>query len=151
MVVKMARTKKLVFLSLLVGIALIIYVIEAQIPVLFQAKTRLANIISLFALIVLGWKEALIIVILRTIMDSIFGGSVSSFLFSMVGGILSNIIMILLYKYFRNSIGLASISICGAIFHNIGQLLVAAFIIQDLRIYFYLRFSLYQHWQQDIL
>lgn len=139
MVVKMARTKKLVFLSLLVGIALVIYVIEAQIPVLFPGvKLGLANIISLFALIVLGWKEALIIVILRTIMGSIFGGSVSSFLFSMVGGILSNIIMILLYKYFRNSIGLASISICGAIFHNIGQLLVAAFIIQDLRIYFYL-------------
>lgn len=139
MVVKMIKTKKLVFLSLLVGIALIIYVIEAQIPVLFPGvKLGLANIISLFALLVLGWKEALIIVVLRTVMGSIFGGSVSAFLFSIVGGLLSNIIMILLYRFFQNSLGMGSISICGAIFHNIGQLLVAAFIIQDLRIYFYL-------------
>ncbi|WP_341878333.1 Gx transporter family protein [Defluviitalea saccharophila] len=139
MVVIMVKTKRLVFLSLLVGIALIIYIIEAQIPVLFPGvKLGLANIISLFALLLLGWKEALIIVVLRTVMGSIFGGSVSAFFFSIVGGLLSNIVMILLYKYFKDFLGLGSISICGAIFHNAGQLLVAAFIIQDLRIYFYL-------------
>ncbi|WP_058486811.1 Gx transporter family protein [Defluviitalea phaphyphila] len=135
----MTNTKRIVLLSLLVGIALIIYVIEAQIPVIFPGvKLGLANIISLFTLLVLGWKESLIVVILRTVMGSIFGGSISAFLFSIVGGLLSNIVMILLYKFFRNYLGLSSISICGAIFHNIGQLLVAAFIIQDLRIYIYL-------------
>ncbi|NLK20846.1 MAG: Gx transporter family protein [Epulopiscium sp.] len=135
----MARTRRMIFLSLLIGIALIIYVIEAQIPILFPGvKLGLANSISLFALIALGWKEAFTVVILRTLMGSIFGGGLSAFLFSMVGGLLSNIIMVLLYKFFKNLLGISSISICGAVFHNIGQLLVAAFVIQDLRIYIYL-------------
>src|SRR3712207_8888244 len=44
------------------GMALVIYVIESQIPVLFPGiKLGLANSISLFALLCFGWKEAIII------------------------------------------------------------------------------------------
>lgn len=135
----MNKTKKMVFLSFLVSIALVIYVLEAQIPVLFPGiKLGLANIISLAALILIGWKEALLIMFLRTILGSIFGGSMSAFMFSIAGGILSNIVMIILYKSFKESMSLWTISICGAIFHNVGQLLVASFVVQDFRIYVYL-------------
>ncbi|WP_411679246.1 Gx transporter family protein [Clostridium thailandense] len=135
----MNKTKRMVFLSFLVSIALVIYVIEAQIPVLFPGiKLGLANIISLTALLLLGSKEALLIMFLRTILGSIFGGTVSSLMFSLAGGILSNIIMIILYKYFKNSMSLWTISICGAVFHNIGQLFVASLVVQDFRIYVYL-------------
>lgn len=135
----MYKTKKMIFLSFLTSMALVIYVLESQIPILFPGiKLGLANIISLTALILIGWKEALIIMLLRTLLGSMFGGSMSAFMFSIAGGILSNIVMILLYKFFKNSISLWTISICGAIFHNIGQLLVASFVIQDLRIYVYL-------------
>lgn len=135
----MSKTKRMVFLSFLVSIALVIYIIEAQIPVLFPGiKLGLANIISLTALILLGWKEALLIMFLRTILGSIFGGSVPSLIFSLAGGILSNIVMILLYKYFKNSMSLWTISICGAVFHNIGQLFIASIVVQDFRIYIYL-------------
>ncbi len=135
----MKKTKKMVLLSILVAIALVIYLIEAQIPVLFPGvKLGLANSISLVALILLGWKEAFLIMVLRTLLGSIFGGSMSAFMFSIAGGILSNIVMVLLYKYLKNALSLPTISVCGAVFHNVGQLLVAAFIIQDLRIYIYL-------------
>jgi len=135
----MSKTKKMVVLSLMVSIALVIYVVEAQIPVLFPGiKLGLANLVSLAALIIFGWKEALLIMVLRTLLGSMFAGSMSAFMFSIAGGLLSNVVMIILYKYFKNSISLWSISIIGAIFHNIGQLLVASFIIQDLRIYIYL-------------
>lgn len=135
----MNKTKKMVFLSLLVSIALVIYIVEAQIPVLFPGiKLGLANAVSLAALIMLGWKEALLIMFLRTLLGSMFGGSMSAFMFSIAGGLLSNIIMIFLYKYLRNSMSLWTISICGAVFHNIGQLLVASFVVQDFRIYIYL-------------
>jgi heptaprenyl diphosphate synthase len=76
--------------------------------------------------------------LLRTILGSIFGGTVPSLMFSLAGGILSNIVMIILYKYFRNSTSLWTISICGAVFHNIGQLFVASIVVQDFRIYVYL-------------
>lgn len=138
----MKKTKKMVVLGLLVAAALIIHVIEAQLPVLlpgaYGVKLGLANIISLFALLLFGWKEALTIVILRTTLGSIFGGSVSTFMFSFVGGILSNAVMILLYKFFKESLSVSVISICGAIFHNIGQLFVAAVVIKHFGIYVYL-------------
>ncbi|MGH4051451.1 MAG: Gx transporter family protein [Clostridium sp.] len=135
----MKKTKKMVLLSMLVAMALVIYLIEAQIPVIFPGiKLGLANSISLVALVLLGWKEAFLIMILRTILGSIFGGSMSAFMYSIAGGIFSNVVMILLYKYFKKSLSLPTISICGSVFHNIGQLLVAAFIINDLRIYVYL-------------
>lgn len=135
----MNNTKRMIFLSLLVGIALVIFMVEAQIPLLFPGvKLGLANIISLYTLLLLGWKEALLVVVLRTVMGSIFAGSISTFLFSITGGLLSNMVMVLLYKFFRKNIGISTISICGAIFHNIGQLLVAAIYIQNLKIYFYL-------------
>lgn len=135
----MNKTKRMVFLSLLVSIALVIYIVESQIPVLFPGiKLGLANMVSLAALILLGWKDAILIMLLRTLLGSIFGGSMSAFMFSLAGGILSNVVMIILYKYFKNSMSLWTISICGAIFHNIGQLLVASFVVQDLRIYIYL-------------
>ncbi|GAB5989644.1 hypothetical protein OPLHCY645_18340 [Clostridium tetani] len=62
----------------------------------------------------------------------------SSFFYSVAGGLFSNIIMIFLYNKFKDKLSLWSISIIGALFHNIGQLLVASIIIQDLRIYMYL-------------
>lgn len=135
----MNKTKKMVFISLMTSIAIIIYIIEAQIPVLFPGiKLGLANTVSLSALILFGGKEALLIMLLRTVLGSMFGGNMASLVFSLAGGILSNVVMIILYKYFKESISLWSISIVGAIFHNIGQLLIASFVINDLRIYVYL-------------
>lgn len=138
----MKNTRKLTFLSLLVSIALVIYIVEAQFPLIIPGvpgiKLGLANSISLFALITLGGKEALLIMFLRTILGSFLGGTMSSFLYSIAGGLLSNLVMILLYKKFNKYLSLWSISICGAVFHNIGQLLVASLVIQDLRIYLYL-------------
>ncbi|WP_373899602.1 Gx transporter family protein [Haloimpatiens sp. FM7315] len=130
---------KIIFLSLMTAIALIIYVVESQIPVIFPGiKLGLANVISLVVLITLGGKEALIVMFLRTLLGSMFTGSVSSFLFSIAGGLLSNVVMIIIYRKFRKHLSIESISIVGAIFHNIGQLLVAAFIVKDFRIYIYL-------------
>ncbi|GAA0784693.1 Gx transporter family protein [Hathewaya limosa] len=135
----MKKTKKLLILSMMLGMALVIYVIESQIPVLFPGiKLGLANSISLFALLCFGWKEAIIIMVLRTFLGAVFGGNLFGFLFSLSGGILSNIVMICLYKYFKDEISISWLSVGGAIFHNIGQLLIAAFIIKDFRIYFYL-------------
>lgn len=138
----MKNIRKLVFISLLVSIALIIYIIEAQLPALMPGvpgiKLGLANSISLFALLTLGGKEALLIMLLRTILGSFLGGTMSSFLYSISGGLFSNLIMILLYKKFKDNLSIWSISICGAVFHNIGQLLIASLVVNDFRVYLYL-------------
>lgn len=135
----MFNLRKATFLGLMIGISLVIYIVESQIPVIFPGiKLGLANVISLSALLILGWKEALTITIIRILLGSIFCGGMSSFLFSIAGGILSNIIMIILYIFFKDIISIYTISIIGAIFHNIGQLFVAAIVVNNYNVYIYL-------------
>ena len=89
-------TKRLTVVALFTAIALIIFVIEAQLPPLAPIpgiKLGLANIVSLFALFWLGKKEAFTILILRIILGSIFSGHGATFLYSLSGGLLSFIII----------------------------------------------------------
>lgn len=134
----MKNLHKILYLSMLLCIALAVYVIESQVPVIFPGiKLGLANSISLFALLCFGWKEMILITILRSLIGSIFGGNLFGFLFSLFGGILSNLVMSLLYYYFKKDISIQWISVAGAIFHNLGQLLVAAFVIKSFKIFIY--------------
>lgn len=137
----MTRTKKLVFIALLVAQALVLHVIEGMIPINFGipgAKLGLANIITLTALYFFSFKEVLAIVVLKTIMIMLVGGSVSGFLYSLSGGLLSLAAMYIMYRFGRPRVSIIGISVMGAVFHNLGQLLMAALIIQNIKIVFYL-------------
>lgn len=136
----MKSTKKMVILSLLVSQALVLHVIERMLPVIpiSGVKLGLANVISLFTIIIFGWKEAMLVVFLRTILGSFFGGGISSFLYSFTGGILSTIIMALLYRYFKNVFSIIAISVMGAVFHNIGQILIASMVVSNAKLFIYL-------------
>lgn len=137
----MKDTRKMVILSLLVSQALVLHVIERMIPVLIPVqgiKLGLANIISLFTIIIFGWKEAMLVVFLRTMLGSFFGGGVSSFLYSFTGGIISTIAMALLFKYGKKVFSIIAISVVGAVFHNIGQILVASMVVSNTNLFFYL-------------
>lgn len=131
----------MVILSLLVSQALVLHVIERMIPVPIPipgVKLGLANVISLFTIIIFGWKESMLVVFLRTILGSFFGGGVSSFLYSFTGGILSTIMMALLYKYFKNVFSIIAISVVGAVFHNVGQILIASLVVSNINLFYYL-------------
>jgi heptaprenyl diphosphate synthase len=136
----MKNTRKMVLLSVLVSQALVLHVIERMIAVvpIQGVKLGLANIISLFTVIIFGWKEAMLVVFLRTLLGSFFGGGISSFAYSFTGGILSTIVMALLYKYFRNIFSIMAISVVGAVFHNIGQILIASMVVSNANLFFYL-------------
>lgn len=137
----MGKTKKLVFLSLLTSLAIVVYVIEAQLPVLIPVpgvKLGLSNMISLSTLLIFGPLECLSVLTLRIVLGSLLTGSVSAMLFSLAGGLLSNLGMIALYMLFKKYISVWVISIVGSVLHNIGQLFVAALIIQNFKIYYYL-------------
>lgn len=137
----MKDTRKMVLLSLLVSQALVLHVIERMIPVPVPVpgiKLGLANLISMFTIIIFGWKEAMLVVFLRTILGSFFGGGISSFLYSFTGGIISTIAMALLYKYGRNIFSIVAISVVGAVFHNIGQILIASMVVKNMNLFFYL-------------
>lgn len=137
----MSKTQKLIILSLLISQALALHVIERAIPVPMAVpgiKLGLANIITLFTLIIFGFKEAIIVVVLRTFLGSLFGGGISSFLFSVVGGLMSTAIMAILYRYFINIFSISTISVVGAVFHNLGQIAVASLLVANANLFYYL-------------
>ncbi|MCT4592966.1 MAG: Gx transporter family protein [Anaeromicrobium sp.] len=137
----MSKTQKIIFISLLVSQAVVLSFIEKMIPLNFSipgAKLGLANIITLTSLYLFSFKETFSIILLRTIMVAFIGGSISGFLYSISGALLSFLVMYLLMRVSLEKISTIGVSVTGAIFHNLGQLLMAAFIIQNLRIIIYL-------------
>lgn len=137
----MKDTRKLVMMGLFVSMALALNIFEKMIPIPFiapGAKLGLSNIITLTVLMALGFKAAFTVLITRILLGSIFGGGVSGFIYSISGGILSILVMELIRRLGKENVSVIGISVAGAVFHNIGQLLAAAFIIKNMNIFIYL-------------
>lgn len=137
----MSRTNKMVLMGILVSQALILHLIERMIPVPAPVpgiKLGLANAISLMTIVLFGPKEALLVVAMRTFLGSVFGGGISSFIYSFIGGTISTLAMAVMYRKFRNLFSLPAISVVGAIFHNIGQIFAASIIVQNMKLFYYL-------------
>lgn len=136
----MNKTKRIVLDGILTGTALIIFVIESNIPALIPIpgiKLGLANIISLFAMLNLSAAEAFSILAARIILGAFFTGSPSVLLYSLVGGAGS-----LAAEYFllrllgKNKIW--AVSSFGGIVHNILQLICASLVTQTAAVFWYL-------------
>ena len=134
------RTKKTALLAVLTGIALTIFILEAQLPPLVPiagVKLGLANVITLFTLVTLGRREAFTVMILRVILGSIFAGSVTSFLYSAAGALVCFAAMSAAAYIFKDGMTWL-ISVIGAIGHNIGQIAMAVIITQTAQVIWYL-------------
>ena len=119
-------TKQLSLMALLTAIALAIHVAEAQIPAPIPVpgvKLGLANIVTVYAVFTMGPGPALMILVARILLGSLFSGVMSLF-YSLAGGLLCFAVMLLLRRVLsKKQIWIASV--VGAVFHNIGQILVA--------------------------
>ena len=138
----MNKTSKMVLLAIMLSFSLVLYYIENMLPpinlIAPGAKLGLSNIISLTCLYVFGFKEAFVILFMRIFLSSTFYGGISTFMYSISGGILSIIAMGILKKLDLKSVSMIGISVVGALFFNIGQLLVASFMISNTKIFYYL-------------
>lgn len=143
----MSRTKKMIFLSLMISYSLVLHLVERMLPSLYfiapGAKLGLTNIISLVILYTYGMGSALTVLVLRIILSSIFGGGFSSFLYSITGGIFAIFAMWGIKSLQSASISEIGVSVVGAVFFNIGQLAAAALMIQNLSIFVYLPVMMY--------
>ena len=133
------NVKKLTTLAMLTAISMIVFLIEAQIPLPFAVpgvKLGIANVITLFALWMYGWKEAGAVLIVRIILGNLIVGNVMGMFYSLAGGLLCWIVMSLLKpRMGRNQIWI--MSIFGAIAHNAGQLAVAIAITETVQVAWY--------------
>jgi len=137
----MNKTTKMIFISLIVAQALVLHVLEGMIPLpigIPGAKLGLANVFSIITLYVLGFKSTFLVVVMRVALSTMFGGTLSSFLFSLSGGLLSLFVMTIVKNLLKDKVSIIGVSGAGAVSHNIGQLLVASAIVKNLSVMLYL-------------
>jgi heptaprenyl diphosphate synthase len=131
--------RKTAYLGLFAAAAMLLGYVESLIPVFVTVpgmKLGLANLAVILALYLFGWKEAAAVSAVRILLSGFLFGNLVSMAFSAAGGALSLGVMILLKKTGRFS--MVGVSAAGGVFHNIGQLLVAALTVSNFRLFYYL-------------
>ncbi|TLS48572.1 Gx transporter family protein [Paenibacillus antri] len=138
-----AALRRSVVIAMFAAAAVVLGLIEAAIP--FQAavpgaKLGLGNIMVLACLHFLRGRDAISLIVLKTVITSLLLGTFSSFLFSIAGGLLSFAVMYALLRLGRDRFSLIGVSVAGGIAHNIGQLTAATFVLGTSKIFYYLPF-----------
>jgi len=137
----MNKNRKYALIIILVTNAIIISFLESFIPIpvpIPGVKLGLGNIITMIGIAFLGFKDVLFIVIVRSFVVAVLTRGVMMLAFSLTGGILSAVIMWLLYKKFSSFFSIKGISIAGAIVHSTAQVVVAAMILGQTVVLLYL-------------
>lgn len=141
----MSKTKRMALCAVLIALAMALSYTERFIPLqmvipLPGVKLGLANIVTLIALYLMGPKTAFAILIPRCIFGAVFGGGITGLAFSLTGGILAMVTMILAKHI--SVLSIYGVSILGAAAHNIGQILAAMVLMNSYYIGAYLSYLL---------
>ena len=136
------KTAKWVALyGMLISLAFIFSYIEAVIPIPIPVpgvKLGLANLVLIVGLYTVGISGTIAVSLVRIVLVGFTFGNLSSMIYSLAGGIVSLILMILLKK--TGKFSQIGVSIIGGIGHNIGQLTAAALITETAGVFYYLPF-----------
>ena len=133
------KTKKVAMLGLCIALSMVLSFIEHQIPPLVAVpgvKVGLPNLVMVFMLYKIGWKETAIVSIVRVVLVSMIFGSVVSMAYGLAGATLSLIGMILLQK--TKLFSTVTVSVVGGVLHNVGQIAVACIIMETGLLVYYL-------------
>lgn len=133
---------KLTLLAIILSMALVTHYIESMLPSLFPfapgVKLGLANIFTLFAITVLGYKAGLTVAVLRCVLATFIGSPLSTLIYSLTGAILAFLAMSLALKLAKGNVSYIGVSVLGSCFHNIGQIAAAGLILNSVYIISYL-------------
>ena len=146
------KTRRLTTLAMLAAAALVLSWLDSLIPVsgvLPGAKLGLANLIVIIAIYKLGFKYAFIINCVRILTAGLLFTGVFGIIYSMAGGILSILVMYILYK--SKIFGTVGISMAGGVLHNFGQLIMACIIMSNVRLMSYFSVLLFSGMLSGIL
>ncbi|MBQ6994092.1 MAG: Gx transporter family protein [Lachnospiraceae bacterium] len=131
--------KRVAYTAILIALAMIFSYVEVLIPFHFGIpgiKLGLANLVVVIALYILKPAQVMVISIARIVLVSFLFGNMSSMLYSLAGGILSFFVMLLLKKI--KGFSMLGVSIAGGVSHNVGQLLLAAVVVENMSVFYYM-------------
>ena len=130
--------KKIAYLGLFASVAIIFGYVESLIPFFAGIpgiKLGLANLAVLFILETYSWKEAALVSVVRIFVIGFLFGNLFSILYSLAGAALSLTVMTLIKK--KSNFSMLGVSVAGGVSHNVGQLIVAAVIVENTSLLYY--------------
>ena len=137
----MSQIQLLVFSGLLFAVAIILSLVENMIPLPPMAvpgvKYGLSNIVVMYALFMVGVRQAYAIAILKSLFVFLTRGLIAGAL-SLSGGLLSITLMLVMLWLVKENSSYLGISVVGAVSHNLGQFLVVSLILVGTGIWAYL-------------
>ena len=122
-----------------IALAMILSYLESLVPVGFAVpgiKLGLANLVTIVALYKLGLKDTIIISLGRIFLSGVLFGNMMVIIYSLAGAGLSILVMVLVKK--TKIFSATGVSICGAISHNLGQIIVAVITLENMNIMYYM-------------
>ncbi len=134
---------KIAYLGIYITLALMFSYLELLIPIRFPIpgiKLGLANLVVVILSQQVGWREASFISVIRVIVSGFLFSNLASIVYSLAGCILSIVVMYFMDKSKKFSI--VGVSIGGGVFHNLGQLIVAMLVLENISLFYYFPFLL---------
>lgn len=139
----MKTTKRIALDAMLAALALLLFIVEAQLPPLTAIpgiKIGLANAVTLAAVYLCGRRDAAAILFVRVCLGAVFAGNLSTFIYSISGAALCLAVTCLVCRPLQKTVWV--VSVLGAIAHNVGQLLTAAVLLRSAAVFWYLPYLL---------
>ena len=127
-------SRKIALCAMLMALAMIFSYVEVLIPINLGVpgiKLGIANLVVVVGLFFLPAGEVLMISVARILLMGYLFGNGMSILYSLAGGLLSFLVMFLL-KHIKG------FSITGVVTHNVAQICVAALVVQNRKLFYYL-------------
>jgi len=126
------RTRLVAISAMFAALALIFSYIEVLVPIPLPIpgiKLGLANLVIIIAIYRMGFRYSFTINMVRIVAAGLLFSGVFGMLYSLAGGILSIIVMYLLYR--TNKFSMVGVSMAGGVCHNLGQLMTAVVLLEN--------------------
>lgn len=131
--------KKIPYAALFIACGILCGYIEYLFPLpigIPGVKLGLSNIVTVICLYLFDPVMSIIVLFVRVLLSGFMFGNAFGIIYSLSGAVFSFLIMLLLKRF--NWFSVTGISVAGGVTHNIGQLLVACFLISQLKLIYYL-------------
>lgn len=135
------KTKRIACLGLFIALAFVLSYVEYLLPLnigIPGAKVGLANLVVMVALYTIGKKDAALLSVVRVVLVGFTFGNLAMMLYSMAGALLSFIVMLMAKR--TKLFSITGVSVLGGVFHNVGQIIVAMFVLETASLLYYLPF-----------
>lgn len=132
-------TKRIAYLGVFTALAFVFSYIEFLLPLNFGVpgiKLGLANLVVIVALYMINVRAACLLSFVRILLTGLTFGNLASMIYSLAGGILSLVIMILAKRV--NVFSVTGVSVLGGVSHNVGQIIIAILVVETKSLLYYL-------------